>query len=49
MTRHEALLIVNLLTLVNSDEARSLIYRLSCKYVQTLGFRVETLDPRFSR
>ena len=36
MTRHEALLIVNLLTLVNSDDARSLIYRLCCKYAQSL-------------
>ena len=36
MTRHEALLIVNLLTLVNSDDARSLAYRLCCKYAQSL-------------
>lgn len=40
MTRKEALLIVNLLTLVDSDEARSLIYRLCCKYVQSLTLTI---------
>lgn len=46
MTRGEAALLINLLSVDGSDAARSLGYRLCNKYVQTMGFRFEVINPR---
>lgn len=45
MTREEAALLINLLAVDGSDAARSLVYRLCNKYVQSMGFRFEVINP----